>query len=170
MAKRVTKTTETSAKQTAATRRTKKTSTPTKKAPTKKTTATSGKTATPKKATTTPKKATTKKPTATAGKTTPAKKAPAKRTAKAPAKKTVKTTLAAVARVKAENEAKRAAIAAKKQGTRNRAPKREYYVLAENAPSTKFAEMGERVRKGEAKWAYYAIDGDIGYHHYEKLK
>jgi len=169
MAKRVTKTT-TSAKQTAATRRTKKTSTPTKKAPAKKSTATSGKTATPKKSATAPKKAPAKKPTATSGKTTPAKKAPAKRTAKAPAKKTTKTTLAAVARVKAENEAKKAALAAKKQGTRNRAPKREYYTIAENAPQSKFNEMGEKVRLGEAKWAYYAIDGDIGYHHYEKLK
>jgi len=30
--------------------------------------------------------------------------------------------------------------------------------------------MGERIQKGEIKWSFYSIDGNIGYHNYLKLK
>jgi hypothetical protein len=162
MAKRVPKSTTTSAKQTAATRRTKKTKTATKKAPVKKTTKTSGKAATPKKSAKTTKKVPPNKPTVISGKKVTTKKGPVK--------KTTKTTLAAVAKYKAEQAEKVAALEAKRKGSRKKTLKREYYVLSEKAPSSEFSEMGEKVRLGEAKWVYYAIDDDIGYHHYEKLK
>lgn len=34
----------------------------------------------------------------------------------------------------------------------------------------KFKEFGRRVNEGELKWAYYAIDGNIGYQYYLILK
>ena len=33
-----------------------------------------------------------------------------------------------------------------------------------------FKAIGDRIQKGELKWAYYAIDGDKGYHYYMVLK
>ncbi len=48
--------------------------------------------------------------------------------------------------------------------------KYEYVRVSENSKSSKFFDMGEKVKKGELRWAYYAIDGNIGYHYYKKLK
>jgi hypothetical protein len=36
--------------------------------------------------------------------------------------------------------------------------------------SKKFTEIGKRVQKGEIKFAFYGIDGNIGYHYYKVLK
>lgn len=33
----------------------------------------------------------------------------------------------------------------------------------------KFADIGEKIRKKEIKFSYYAIDNDIGYYYYELL-
>ena len=30
-------------------------------------------------------------------------------------------------------------------------------------------ELGLKVSKGEVKWSYYAIDGDVGYHYFASL-
>jgi hypothetical protein len=46
----------------------------------------------------------------------------------------------------------------------------EYVRVSENAKSTRFHEMGQKVQAGELQWAYYAIDGNVGYHYYKKLK
>jgi hypothetical protein len=162
MAKRVTKPT-TSAKQTAATRRTKKTTTPTKKAPAKTPVK---KTATPTPLVTNGKKTTTK----TAK--TPTKTATTKkRTVRSGKNPTVKTTLAAAARAKKVNEKPiTGAQAAVKDPTPRKGPKRYFYVLPETASSDEFTVMGDRIKNGEAMWSHYAIEGDVGYHHYEKLK
>lgn len=47
-------------------------------------------------------------------------------------------------------------------------PKSEdkYVKIATNAPSEEFRHMGERVQRGEIKWAYYTSGGDKGYHYY----
>lgn len=34
----------------------------------------------------------------------------------------------------------------------------------------KFNEIAEKIKNGEVKWSYYAIDNDKGYHYYFKLK
>lgn len=46
---------------------------------------------------------------------------------------------------------------------------REYIKVSENSKSNKFIEMGVKVQKGEVKWSYYAIDGNVGYHYYLKI-
>ena len=37
-------------------------------------------------------------------------------------------------------------------------------------PTSKFLEVGEKIKNGEVKWIYYATEGEVGYHYYEKLK
>jgi len=47
----------------------------------------------------------------------------------------------------------------------------EYEKIATNAKSNLFHLMGQRVQRGEVKWAYYTTEeGDMGYHYYIKLK
>lgn len=147
MAKRVKKTSTDSKKQTAAAKRTVKKATPVKKAPVKKS-------ATKKQTKTTlgsvAKKATPKKTI---------KKAPPKAPPKASAKVTKKTTLAKATKAKVPVKKKR-----KVKNTR------VHVRLSENATKDKFMGMWERIKSGELKWDYYAIDGNVGYHHYLVLK
>jgi len=42
--------------------------------------------------------------------------------------------------------------------------------ISENAQSSKFTSMGERVKNREVEWSYYTIDGNVGYHYYRVLK
>ena len=41
--------------------------------------------------------------------------------------------------------------------------------LSENAKAEKFTAMGQLVQQGKAVYAYYAIDGNVGYHHYRMV-
>ena len=104
------------------------------------------------------KKVTTKK--------APPKKAVAKKkpATKKPVSKLAKAT-------KSTFKALNKAIAAKKKKkvvTKKKRAPIEFIRLAENAKSEKFVEMGKRVQAGEIVWAYYGVDGSIGYHHYKK--
>ena len=85
------------------------------------------------------------------------KKAPTK--GKVPTTKTTLAKQAAVVAAKAEPK--------KKRKTKNA---REHVTISENATKDKFSAMWERVKSGELKWSYYAIDGNVGYHHYLVLK
>jgi hypothetical protein len=49
-------------------------------------------------------------------------------------------------------------------------PEHKYVRLAMNAPQDERRAFGERVQKGELKIAYYAAEGDTGYHYYIVLK
>lgn len=52
-------------------------------------------------------------------------------------------------------------------------PKRseyKYVKLALNAPQDERRAFGDKVQKGELKMAYYAAEGDTGYHYYIVLK
>ena len=40
--------------------------------------------------------------------------------------------------------------------------------VSENSRLTRFIDIGEKVKNGELKWLYYAVDINIGYHFYEK--
>ena len=143
MAKRVKKISTDSKKQTAAAKRTVKKATPVKKAPVKK--------------------SVTKKQTKTTLGAVAKKAKPKKTIKKAPpktsAKVTKKTTLAKVVEVKVPVKKKRKA----------RNP-RVHVRMSENASKDKFMGMWERIKSGELKWDYYAIDGNVGYHHYLVLK
>lgn len=82
---------------------------------------------------------------------------------KAPTKKTSKP--------KAKTTTKKKTVTSKK--TTKRTPKTkspEYIRISENSQATKFKEMGERIQRGEIKWSFYGIDGNVGYHYYLKLK
>lgn len=46
----------------------------------------------------------------------------------------------------------------------------KYVRLAEDAPQSEFIAMSERVKNGEVKFAYYALDTTKGYHNYIILK
>ena len=46
----------------------------------------------------------------------------------------------------------------------------QYTRISEKASIETFIEMGKKVRDGEFVWAFYGIDGNIGYHNYKKMK
>ena len=46
----------------------------------------------------------------------------------------------------------------------------EYVKVPGNAKENRFNEIGQKVQSGELQWAYYAVENDIGYHFYRKLK
>lgn len=46
----------------------------------------------------------------------------------------------------------------------------KYIRVSQNAKAARFKEMGDRVQAGELAWAYYGIDGNVGYHYYKVLK
>jgi len=115
-----------------------------------------------------PRKSTTSKPTTT--KKSPAKKTTTSKpttTKKSPAKKTTTTK-----RVVNNKTISKGIITPKtdNSGNTTRKLQYEYIRLAENANKAKFNEMGQKVQSGEVQWAYYAVDDDIGYHYYRKLK
>ncbi len=122
-----------SAKQTAAVRRTKKESTPVKKAPVKKTA--------------------TESESATSGNTKTIK------TVKTPTK-TAPTTIHLA--INGNEMPQKTARQSKRGG--------EFIKLLSNANRDEFNAIGERVKRGELQWAYFAIDGDKAYHHYRVLK
>lgn len=82
---------------------------------------------------------------------------------KAPTKKTNKP--------KAKTTTKKKTVTSKK--TTKRTPKTkspDYVRISENSQESKFKEMGEKIQRGEIKWSFYGIDGNVGYHYYLKLK
>jgi hypothetical protein len=85
------------------------------------------------------------------------KKAPTKKTSKPKVKVIAKTT-------------KKKKTVTSKTTTKKKPNNPEYVRISENAKASKFNEMGERIQKGEIKWSFYSIDGNIGYHNYLKLK
>jgi hypothetical protein len=106
------------------------------------------------------------KKTATKVKKTPTKKKTAKTATKTAVKK--KRTV-----VKGKNPTKvttMAQAASKPKTKRQKKEEDKYIRVSENANIKRFAEMGERVQRGEVKWSHYAIDGNVGYHHYRVLK
>jgi hypothetical protein len=42
--------------------------------------------------------------------------------------------------------------------------------ISETASKDEFSIMWDKVKNGELKWGYYAIDGNVGYHYYLVLK
>jgi hypothetical protein len=117
----------------------------------------------PSKASTAKKKTTAgtaKKKPATTKKTTTRKPVAKKTTAKKPTKK---------APVKQE-PAKKVEVVSKAPVRRTKKKVKEeikYVRLSQNATTAKYQAMGERVRNGEVEWAFYAIDGNLGYHYYK---
>jgi hypothetical protein len=82
---------------------------------------------------------------------------------KAPTKKTSKPKAKTTTNKKTETNKK----------TTKRIPKTkspDYVRISENSQASKFKEMGERIQRGEIKWSFYGIDGNVGYHYYLKLK
>lgn len=47
---------------------------------------------------------------------------------------------------------------------------RKFVRLSENASKESREKISERVKNGELKWAYYAVDGNTRYHYYLVLK
>lgn len=45
-----------------------------------------------------------------------------------------------------------------------------YIRIPSDADIEKFKEMSQRIQNGSLQWAYFAIDGDKGYHYYLVLK
>ena len=45
----------------------------------------------------------------------------------------------------------------------------KYIRLSENSNIEKFKEMSDKIQNKTHEWAYYAIDGDKGYHYYRIL-
>jgi hypothetical protein len=111
------------------------------------------------------KKPVSKKPAAKK----PVSKKPA---AKKPvAKKTVSKKPAAKKTVSKKPVAKKIVIDNAPPKIRVKRKMYEYEKIATNAKGNLFHLMGQRVQRGEVKWAYYTIEeGDMGYHYYIKLK
>ena len=126
------------------------------------------------------KKPAAKKPAAKkpAAKKTVAKKPVAKKTV---VKKPVAKKPVAKKPVAKKPVAKKRKIVSKKPVPKvilNNAPKKislkrrlyEYEKIAGNGNNNLFNSMGQRVQRGEMKWAYFAVEDNIGYHFYIKLK
>jgi hypothetical protein len=125
---------------------------------------------------TTPSKtsATTKKGTTTRKKVVPKKSTTTKSTAKKTTTKKPTTRKKAPLKVKLnlpkELKEKEEIKTTRKKPIKNEKNISDNYIrVSENAKNEKFVEMGERVQRGELQWAYYAIDGNVGYHYYKKL-
>ena len=89
---------------------------------------------------------------------------------KTPAKKSVSTTKK-VGTTRKPATKKKVTVKARTTKTVTKGRKQfEYVRVSENAKSSRFHEMGQKVQAGELQWAYYAIDGNVGYHYYKKLK
>jgi len=116
-----------------------------------------------RKTTTGTKKTTTKSKTSGGTKKTPTRSKSSSTTKKTPVKKTTTPTKKVTTNKKTSTVKKTST-----QSVKNKTY--EYVRVSENAKNARFAEMGERVQKGELKWSYYAIDGNVGYHYYRKLK
>jgi hypothetical protein len=143
MAKRVNK----SSKQTAATRRTKKTTTPVKKAPVKKSSTT--------------KKTVSKTPVKKTPMVTPSQKnVVKKRTVRSGKNLTVKTTLAEITKTQPKITPSRPKIKINQSSI---------IKISEDESSERFSEIGEQVKKKKLKWLYYAVVNGTGHHHYQKL-
>tara|TARA_R110000851_G_scaffold238283_2_gene391079 strand:+ start:399 stop:677 length:279 start_codon:yes stop_codon:yes gene_type:complete len=91
-----------------------------------------------------------------------AKKRPIKKTSKTVAKATPKK------RVKKKTTTKKKVKP--NFSTNRKINPSDYIRVSEKSIMNKFIEIGKRVYKGELRWMYYAIDGNIGYHYYKKLK
>ena len=46
----------------------------------------------------------------------------------------------------------------------------KYVRISLDAKQDERADITNKVKNGELKWAFYATDGDKGYHHYQILK
>jgi hypothetical protein len=93
------------------------------------------------------------------------KKSPEKKTT---SKATASTNTSTIKPVEKKITAKQPVQKSTTSGKRT-SSQRTYVRLSGNADSSKFREMGEKLKNGKVKWAFYAIDGDIGYHYYEVL-
>lgn len=47
---------------------------------------------------------------------------------------------------------------------------KKYVKLKTGSSKEEYSEIGKKIKEGEIKWAYYALDSDTGYHYYEVLK
>lgn len=45
----------------------------------------------------------------------------------------------------------------------------DFVKISSNAKTDEFTLLGERVKSGEIRWAYFTIEGDTGYHYYRIL-
>ena len=115
----------------------------------------------PRKTTAKPSTSNTKKTTTTTSKKTTTKKSPVKKTTTRKTTATKKTTAKKPTTRKTTTTKKSSSVVKKEY---------EYVRVSENSRNTKFNEVGQKVQSGELQWAYYAIDGNVGYHYYRKLK
>ena len=56
----------------------------------------------------------------------------------------------------------------KRKPRRKKKKNKDILKASENSRLSRFINIGEKVKNGELKWLYYAIDSNIGYHFYEK--
>lgn len=56
----------------------------------------------------------------------------------------------------------------KRKPRRKKKKNKDILKVSENSRLSRFINIGEKVKNGELKWLYYAIDSNIGYHFYEK--
>lgn len=54
------------------------------------------------------------------------------------------------------------------KGIKNKSTK--FIKIASNASRDEFNLIGERIKNSEVEWTHFAMDGEIGYHHYRILK
>lgn len=99
-------------------------------------------------------------------KTTPTKKTPAKTKATSVKRKTPKKSKLVTTKKVSSDKSKKTTRVTSKRSKNND----QHIRISENAQSSKFTSMGERVRNREVEWSYYAIDDNVGYHYYKVLK
>lgn len=46
---------------------------------------------------------------------------------------------------------------------------KKYVKLKAGSSKEEYSEIGKKIKEGEIKWAYYALDNGVAYHYYEVL-
>jgi biopolymer transport protein ExbD len=93
----------------------------------------------------------------------------AKRQPKKSTKTKVETLSQATKKALKKRTASTKNLQAKNQKKAQKHKKNDNFIrLSENAKFERFVEMGERIKRGEIVWSYFALDGNVGYHYYRK--
>lgn len=60
-------------------------------------------------------------------------------------------------------------MAKKRKIRRKKTKEIDIIKVSSNSRLSRFVEIGDKVKNGELRWLYYAIEGNIGYHFYKKI-
>lgn len=122
----------------------------------------------------TPKRNTSKKQSAAVRRTkkssTPVKKAPPKKSSPSGNKAVIPDKKTPKKPPKTGKTGNNTVISGNKSSKKpHKAVPKNFVKISANASNSKFNEMGDKVRNGEIRWAFYSEENNVGQHYYEIL-